>query len=188
MFKIDSDGATVDNKFTEGDPALSVAATVVSNEWLNDVQGSLVNTIEAAGITLVKGDDDQLLNAIIALIGSGGAVSPLSQSLLNNTGPADITGFLMNKSTSVSKIAYYSIERKTATQNVQETGMVICTYDSADLLWHQSSMSVLDDSGVIFSIDNTDTDAAQLEYTTDDLTGASYVGKITMTSIIEIKL
>lgn len=188
MFKIDSDGATVDNKFTEGNPALSVPATVVSDEWLNSVQAELVEVIEENGITLDKGDETQLNQAMIEFFLRGGRKDSLSQVLANDTGPADVTGFLMNKSTSVSKVALYSIERKTATQNIQETGIVFCTYDSADAAWRQSSLSVMDDAGVLFSIDNTDTNAAQLEYTTDDLTGASYVGMLTITAIFELRI
>ena len=188
MFKIDSDGADLNNRFTEGSPSLSIPATVVSDEWLNSVQTEIVTVIEENGLTLNKLDETQLNQALLELFLRGGRKTPLSISLLNNTGPADITGFLMNKSTSVAKIALYAIERKTATQNVQETGIVFCMYDSADLVWRQSAMSSMDDSGVTFSIDNADTDAAQLEYTTDDLTGASYSGKITMTGIFELRL
>ena len=188
MFKIDSDGADLNNEFSEGNPALSIAATVVSDEWLNAIQREIVLVIEENGIALNKADDTQLNGALLEFFLRGGRKTALKQVLANNTGPADVTGFLMNKSTSVSKIALFSIERKTATQNVQETGILFCTYDSADLAWRHSLLSVMDDTGVIFSIDNTDTDAAQLEYTTDDLTGASYVGNITLTAIFELRI
>ena len=188
MFKIDSDGATVSNTFTEGDPALSIPATVVSDEWLNEIQGELVKVVEENDLTLTKGDATQLNQAMIEFFLRGGRKTPIQQVLANATGPADVVGFLMNKSTSVSKVAFYSIERKTATQNVQESGIIFCTYDSADDAWRHSEMSALDDTGVVFSIDNADTDAAQLEYTTDDLTGGSYVGALTMSAIFELRL
>ena len=42
MHRIDTSTATPDNKFTEGDPAVPVAATTVSAAWLNAVQEELV--------------------------------------------------------------------------------------------------------------------------------------------------
>ena len=188
MFKIDSDGATVGNEFTEGNPALSIPATVVSDEWLNAIQREVVLVIEENGITLNKLDDTQLNGALLEFFLRGGRKTAIKQVLANNTGPADVTGFLMNKSTSVSKIALFSIERKTDTQNVQEAGILFCTYDSADAAWRYSVLGVMDDTGVTFSIDNTDTDAAQLEYTTNDLTGASYVGNITLSAVFELRI
>lgn len=188
MFKIDSDGADLNNEFTEGNPALSIPATVVSDEWLNAVQREIVKVIEDMGITLAKANDTQLQGALLELALRGGKITPIKQTLLNNTGPADVVGLLMNKSTSVAKVAFWNIERKTATQNVQESGIVFLSYDSTDDIWRYSKMSGLDDTGVTFSIDNVDTDAAQLEYTTNDLSGASYVGLLTMTSIFELRV
>lgn len=70
MHRIDGPGA-VNSLFTEGDPTVPQMATVVSAAWLNDVQENLVRTIEAAGITPVKGDYDQLRQAIGLLSGAG---------------------------------------------------------------------------------------------------------------------
>lgn len=72
MHRIDGAGATVDNKFTKGDPASGVQATVVTSDWLNDVQEELVSVLSAASITPVKGTQNQVLAAIRALIGKGG--------------------------------------------------------------------------------------------------------------------
>jgi lysophospholipase L1-like esterase len=66
MFRIDGPGATPDNKFTKGDPAGGVQATTVTDEWLNAVQEELAAAIEGAGIPLVKGDVNQLADAIAA--------------------------------------------------------------------------------------------------------------------------
>lgn len=79
MHRIDGPGATVDNEFTEGDPVSAVPATVVTDDWLNDVQENICKVIEDAGITLVKGDDTQLKLAIAAMI------SASSLDLLNTT-------------------------------------------------------------------------------------------------------
>ncbi|MGE4539201.1 MAG: phage tail protein [Desulfovibrio sp.] len=70
MHRIDGPGA-VNSLFTEGDPTVPQMATVVSAAWLNDVQENLTRTIEAAGIAPVKGDFDQLRQAINLLSGAG---------------------------------------------------------------------------------------------------------------------
>ena len=51
--------------FTEGNPGTGTPATVVGADWLNDVQEELCDLIEAAGITLVKGDTTQLLGGLL---------------------------------------------------------------------------------------------------------------------------
>ena len=56
--------------FSEGNPGAGTPATIVSADWLNAVQGELVNFIEAAGLTLDKADNTQLLQAFAALAGA----------------------------------------------------------------------------------------------------------------------
>lgn len=67
MHRIDGPGATVDNKFTEGNPATATPATTVTDDWLNDVQEELISILAAAGITPVKGTQNQVLAAILAV-------------------------------------------------------------------------------------------------------------------------
>lgn len=64
MHRIDGPGATVDNKFTDGDPVGGIQATVVTDEWLNDVQENIMAVLAAASVSPVKGQIDQLLLAI----------------------------------------------------------------------------------------------------------------------------
>lgn len=71
MHRIDVPSATVDNQFTEGSPAGGIPATTVAATWLNDLQENVCEVIEGAGITLVKGDSTQLLDAIQQLAGEG---------------------------------------------------------------------------------------------------------------------
>jgi len=72
MHRIDGPGATVDNKFTEGDPVGGVQATVVTDDWLNDVQEEMISVLTAGGVAPVKGTQDQVLAAIRAIIGKSG--------------------------------------------------------------------------------------------------------------------
>lgn len=67
MHRIDGPGATVDKKFTEGDPAGGVQATVVTDDWLNDVQENIMKVLSAAGVTPVKGRDQDLLDALLGV-------------------------------------------------------------------------------------------------------------------------
>ena len=64
MHRIDHSTATVDHLFTEGNPSTGTPATVVTDDWLNDVQENIARFIENRGITLVKGDYNQLTQAI----------------------------------------------------------------------------------------------------------------------------
>lgn len=65
MHRIDAAGYAADNLFTDGNPSTGTPATVVDAAWLNDIQESLAQLIEAAGISLSKGDYTQLLKAIV---------------------------------------------------------------------------------------------------------------------------
>lgn len=68
MHRIDGPGATVDNKFTEGDPVGGIQATVVTDDFLNDVQEELISVLTAGGVEPVKGTQDQVLQAIYKLV------------------------------------------------------------------------------------------------------------------------
>lgn len=73
MFPINGPGATVDNKFTEGDPIAGVPATVVTADFMNDVQAELLNILAAAGITPAAATPTQVLAAmqVLAQLQSG---------------------------------------------------------------------------------------------------------------------
>lgn len=61
--KSTDENGTGKDGFTEGDPGL-VAATVVTDDWLNGVQEELAGTIESAGVVLAKGSQGQLADAL----------------------------------------------------------------------------------------------------------------------------
>ena len=73
MHRIDGDGA-VANKNGVGFNGFDGAVpnrTVVTSDWLNDVQENVARAITGAGISLVKGTFTQLYDAIVALVASG---------------------------------------------------------------------------------------------------------------------
>lgn len=67
MHRIDVASATPESLFTDGSPAGGVPATTVTASWLNDLQENICKVVEAAGITLLKGNHDQLRESVIAL-------------------------------------------------------------------------------------------------------------------------
>lgn len=67
MHKIDSAGH-VDNKFVAEDLATNRPPTEITADWMNALQEEPINVIAAAGLTLDKGDNTQLLQAINILI------------------------------------------------------------------------------------------------------------------------
>lgn len=67
MHRVDASGATAGNLFTNGDPVNAIPATRLEEAWHNDIQEEVCNTIEDAGITLVKGTQTQLRDSIIAI-------------------------------------------------------------------------------------------------------------------------
>lgn len=88
MHKIDTEGATPSNTFTVGSRATGVPATVIGEDWPNAVQAEIIAPIEAAGLTLSKPDNTQLLQAIRALVAAGGFDTGDVKLTLKTTAPA----------------------------------------------------------------------------------------------------
>lgn len=66
MHRIDTNENPEDNVFHDGDSSTETPAlgTIVDAAWLNAVQGEISIFIEAMGITLQKGNDTQLKEAV----------------------------------------------------------------------------------------------------------------------------
>ena len=190
MHKIDGDGATVTFTFTEGNPSLSVPATVVTAAWANAVQGELVTVIESAGLTLLtSGTDteDQLYSAILELIKTGG--TQVTQAVANNTGPADVTGFPLLDTTIVkTAVCRFDIFRRSDSSHVKETGNLYLNWDSETSTWVISLDSKFDDAGVVFTMALDTGTEYKLQYTSGDLTGASYSGTLRITDIKDFRV
>ncbi len=190
MHKIDSNGATIDNKFTEGSVSLVIPATVVSAAWLNAVQGEIVKVVEEAGLTLLtSGTDteDQLLTAIQTLIGTGGSAAPITQSIVNNqASPAVVTDFPVVLTTEIVAIEFfYRVLRRTDSSYVVESGRAYLTWDSEGAAWLSARQGAHDDSGIALSMVSTgNPDEYELKYTSDNIAGSSYAGEL---KIIDVK-
>jgi hypothetical protein len=97
MYRIDSRGATIDGRFTEGNPTSGTPATVVNAQWMNAVQDEIVNVIAGAELTLDKNNNAQLLAAISALATAQvRAIYPVGSIYINasdSRNPAQYLGF-----------------------------------------------------------------------------------------------
>lgn len=71
-----TDGSNhLSNMFSNGDPIVPRPGTQLEQDWLNDVQENLCQFIEAAGITLSKGNYAQLTAAVAAYVAAHNAVT-----------------------------------------------------------------------------------------------------------------
>jgi len=64
MHRIDADGH-VANQFSDGDQSLGILGTKVDAAWLNAVQEEICNLLAARGVTLAKGTNTQLRDAMV---------------------------------------------------------------------------------------------------------------------------
>lgn len=185
MHRIDTDGATGGNLFTEGNPSLSIPATVVGATWLNDtVQEELVNVVLAAGITLSKPSNTQLLEAIQTLISTGGASLTSFQQTINNLAAAtNLTGVVFAAASFKAAYFKFDIFRRTDSTNKKETGEAWLTYNSETATWAIEVSSHFDDSGVVLSV----TAGGQVQYASDSMAGASYAGTIRIINVMKFK-
>jgi hypothetical protein len=194
MHKIDGDGATVANEFTEGNAGLAIPATTVTAAWANAVQNEIVNVVEEAGLTLLTSGTEtgtQLLEAIQLLIGLGGLAAPISLTVANNQASAtDVTGFPNFDTTEVRMLEFlFQVVRKTDSENLLQSGRVYLNYDANTTTWTVSKLSVgsLDEDDAIdvvdFVVTNVSGTEFKLQYKTSNMAGASYAGTLRITDI-----
>ena len=145
MHRIDTATATPDHKFTEGDPAVPVAATTVSAEWLNAVQEELVAVITGAGLELQKSDNGQLWQAISQLITNAkpGLATKAKSGLVQVGSGLDVTakGLL---SVLTATLAQNGIMRPDGTTCTVENGVLKVLQQTSDYMeeWRKSWIGV----------------------------------------------
>lgn len=145
MHRIDTSTATPDHKFTEGDPAVPVAATTVSAAWLNAVQEELVAVITGAGLGLEKSDNGQLWQAISQLITDAkpGLATKAKPGLVQVGGGLNITpeGLL---SVLTATLAQNGIMRPDGTTCTVENGVLKILKQTSDYMeeWRKSWIGV----------------------------------------------
>lgn len=117
----------------------------------------------------------EALATIVATLSGTGDILTTSFTVANNIASAtNITGLSFDTSVVRSAIVYYSIYRSTLTPTeVSECGQLILTYSSIANTWEMVQFGV-GLSGVNFTI----TTAGQIQYTSTNLIGSSYSGKL----------
>jgi hypothetical protein len=160
--------------FSIGNPSLAIPATIVAAWWLNALQEELANVIESAGLTLDKGDDSQLLQAITGL-----AQNSTNQFVLanNQVGAANITGMIFDKTIYKSAEIEFDLYRKDAVKEVSVMGRMYAIFKPVANTWEIFGPTIdgdlTNDHGVVFTIDAA---TGQVQYTSDNFAGGSYVG------------
>jgi hypothetical protein len=75
----------VNGQFTEGNPNIGQQATMVTAKWANDVQEEICAVIEQSGAALDGAEQDQLYQAIVALVsgvvGDGSGAVPTTRTI-----------------------------------------------------------------------------------------------------------
>lgn len=185
MHRIDGPGAGAgSNNWTEGNPALGIPATTVTDDFMNDVQEELATVIEGEGITLLKGQQDQLQTAIGLMIAGGGpATGDIDIALPDNSGPTDITGLSFDKVSFKGGSFEFDIHRRDDTLSKNEIGTGYVTHNTETDTWKISIQSFDEDAETTFSI----TSAGQVQYTTSNFGGASYSGTLRVNNVKKIK-
>jgi hypothetical protein len=192
MHRIDSDGATVNNQFTEGSAVLSIPATVVSAAIANAWQEELCTVIENAGLTLLTSSTDtwdQLDQAIKKLIQTGGNVAALAATIANNQASlADVVNFPQQDVTIVKALeVLYRLLRRTDSSHLIETGRLYLTWNPETTDWEVTKAAYHGDTEVDFSMTLVSGNVWKLQYQSSDLVGASYAGTMNFTDIKEVR-
>lgn len=122
-------------------------------------------------------DLTDLLEALVSAVNSQSGTGDLlltSFDIANNqVAAANVTGASFNTSSVRSAIISYSVYRSTASSEVSECGHIYVTYKSTASSW-EIAQSKVGESSVVFSM----TTAGQLQYTSSNIAGASYSGKM----------
>ncbi len=195
MHRIDSDGATEDNLFTEGNAGMAVPATIVSAAIMNALQEEVCEVIESAGITLLSSGTDtrnQLYSGILRLIERGGRPAPISMTPANNqSAAADVTGFPVFLTTAIRGIEFlFQAIRHTSSEDILQSGRVYLNWNANTSAWAVSKMAVGDgdDDDAIdvieFSVLTTgNANEYKLQYKTSNMAGSSYSATLRITDI-----
>jgi microcystin-dependent protein len=107
VHRIDEPGNNA-GQFSLGNPATGTPATRLGADWPNAVQEEICTVIEAAGLTLEKGTNSQLLtalNTLMAAATAGISASPVG-SFLDWPLPTPPEGYLRATGAEVSRAAY----------------------------------------------------------------------------------
>lgn len=92
--------------FQDGNPAEGIRGTVLEADFLNDLVANLLAVLTAGGVTPVKGEDNNLRDAILAMI-AGGTV-PVG-AIVSFAATAAPTGYVKANGVLLSRATYASL-------------------------------------------------------------------------------
>jgi stress response protein SCP2 len=118
-----------------------------------------------------------LRTAGVALEGFLGAgyIGETSFTLANNTGPANVTGLIIDKTLYKSAQIFAEVRRKTATNEAISNGKITIQYRDNTTTWELLDELNGDDDGVVFTVNAS---TGQIQYTSDNMSGTGYSGTI----------
>lgn len=119
------------------------------------------NTLRTAGLALQN------------LLG-GGTIAQTTFTVANNTGPSNVTGLTVSSATCLAATVKYQMRRVTDSSERITKGVLHLFYRNLTSAWDIVQESEGDESGVTFSV----TAGGQVQYTSDDHTGANYSGSM----------
>ena len=108
-----------------------------------------------------------------------------SQSILNGQAvPEDVVGVAFDKLSTHSSEILYDLFRMTDSEKEKEMGRIYVIYDEDLDDWFIESISLFDNSGVVFEIDSL----GQVSYTSSSMAGANYISTLRITGITKVSL
>ena len=115
----------------------------------------------------------------LSTVSSIGDIQLTTVDLLTNSTNVEVSGLSFDTAVIKGAFVEYNIQRSDDTpQSFSETGTLVLTYDDVDLSWdmarYNSGSSGPTINGVQFNI----TSAGQVRYTSDNMSGSNYTGKL----------
>lgn len=118
--------------------------------------------------------------AIESFLGSG-YIAESSVTVANGQAvAANVTSLLFSSSSVKSAVIWGTVRRKTASNEVVSVGVLKVIYRAATSTWELTDELGGDDDGVTFTI----TSAGQVQYTSNTVSGSSYVGTFTFKAVV----
>lgn len=114
-----------------------------------------------------------ITNSLNSVVGSADILTTSFNLTNNQASVANVTGAAFDTSQVRSFVLNYSIYISTSANELSEAGTLYGTYKSTANTW-DLSQTYGGSSGVVFTITN----AGQIQYTTTNVLGTTYVGKL----------
>jgi hypothetical protein len=171
MKRVDADGHD-NNLYSNGDPQQAIAPTLLRAEEMNAIQEEICNVIEGFGIALNPADDEQFKTLLLNGIGRN-----YSTTILNNQAVAvNLTDFILDKTKEVGAVIDFRIARESDTTRSYSIGTIKALYRDFTDDWVIFIDENYDDSNIDLGLVFTILASGQIQYTSTNWSGSSYVG------------